>query len=108
MSAARKKPAAPDMGALKDDWGRLTEMRRQEHEQQNAPEETPTPPSSSQSSAARPTMTRRSWYVDSEVADAFQAAVDDIHFATRVPKNVVVSRLLQAATERADEVAKNL
>lgn len=108
MSAARKKPAAPDMGGLKDDWGRLTEMRRQEHEQQSAPEEEPTPSSPSQPSAARPTMTRRSWYVERDVADAVQAAVDDIHFSTRVPKNVVLSRLLQEAVAHADEVAKNL
>ncbi|MFD0804319.1 hypothetical protein ACFQZU_23795, partial [Streptomonospora algeriensis] len=54
---------------------------------------------------AEPEKTRRSWYVDKAAAEAFQAAVDDIHHATRAPKHEVASRLLRAAAEHADGVS---
>lgn len=52
--------------------------------------------------------TRRSWYTSAAAADAFQAAVDDIHHATRLPKHEVVAALLQAAVEQAAKVEKAL
>lgn len=57
---------------------------------------------------AREAKTRRSWYTSAEAADAFQAVVDDIHHATRVPKHEVVAALLQAAVEQAPKVEKKL
>lgn len=57
---------------------------------------------------AREAKTRRSWYTSAAAADAFQAAVDDIHHATRVPKHEVVAALLQAAVEQAPKVEKKL
>ncbi|MFI2207658.1 hypothetical protein ACH47Z_44855 [Streptomyces sp. NPDC020192] len=57
---------------------------------------------------AREVKTRRSWYTSAAAADAFQAVVDDIHHATRVPKHEVVAALLQAAVEQAPKVEKKL
>ncbi|NUK93994.1 hypothetical protein HRW16_19580 [Streptomyces lunaelactis] len=57
---------------------------------------------------ARDAKTRRSWYTSAAAADAFQAVVDDIHHATRVPKHEVVAALLQAAVEQAPKVEKRL
>lgn len=58
--------------------------------------------------AARQSMTRRSWYTRTAVADSFQAAVDDIHHATRVPKHEVVAALLEAAVAQAGRVQQTL
>lgn len=58
--------------------------------------------------AARQTMTRRSWYTKATAADAFQAAVDDIHHSTRVPKHEVVAALLEAAVAQAERVGRKL
>jgi hypothetical protein len=58
--------------------------------------------------AERETKTRRSWYTSVKAADAFQAAVDDIHHTTRVPKHLVVAALLEAAAAQADKVQKQL
>jgi len=52
--------------------------------------------------------TRRSWYTSTAAADAFSAAVDDIHHATRVPKHLVVAALLEAAVEQAGDVERRL
>lgn len=57
---------------------------------------------------ARESMTRRSWYTATAAADAFQAAVDDLHHHTRVPKHEVVAALLRAAAEQAPKVEKQL
>ncbi|AZK98792.1 MULTISPECIES: hypothetical protein [Streptomyces] len=53
-------------------------------------------------------MTRRSWYTRSAVADAFQAAVDDIHHSTRAPKHEVVAALLEAAVGQSARVERTL
>ncbi|MFH9426399.1 hypothetical protein [Streptomyces sp. NPDC017529] len=58
--------------------------------------------------ARQTTMTRRSWYTKTAAADAFQKAVDDIHFSTRVPKHEVVAALLEAAVGQADRVQRKL
>lgn len=57
---------------------------------------------------ARATMTRRSWYVQTYTADAFQRAVDDIHHATRAPKHEVVAALMEAAVAQASRVERKL
>jgi hypothetical protein len=56
----------------------------------------------------RQTMTRRSWYVKTAAADAFQEAVDDIHHSTRVPKHEVVAALLEAAVGQTERVQRKL
>jgi hypothetical protein len=58
--------------------------------------------------AERESKTRRSWYTSVAAADAFQAAVDDIHHATRVPKHEVVAALLEAAVAQSDRVQRKL
>ncbi|MFJ6473912.1 hypothetical protein ACIQJ8_35765 [Streptomyces globisporus] len=58
--------------------------------------------------AAKTAMTRRSWYTRATAADAFQAAVDDIHHATRAPKHEVVAALLEAAVKESDRVRARL
>jgi hypothetical protein len=58
--------------------------------------------------AQRVTKTRRSWYTSTAAADSFQAAVDDIHHETRVPKHIVVAALLEAAAGQAERVQKKL
>lgn len=58
--------------------------------------------------AAREAMTRRSWYTSEASADAFSDAVDEIHYATRVPKHEVVAALLRAAVAQAPQVEKDL
>ncbi|MGW1008194.1 hypothetical protein [Streptomyces sp. NPDC002520] len=57
---------------------------------------------------SRQTMTRRSWYTKTTAADAFQAAVDDIHHSTRVPKHEVVAALLEAAVAQSERVGRKL
>jgi hypothetical protein len=52
--------------------------------------------------------TRRSWYTTAAAADAFSAAVDDIHHATRAPKHAVVAALMQAAVGQATRVENDL
>lgn len=58
--------------------------------------------------AERPAMTRRSWYTRVEAVEALAAAVDDIHFATRVPKYEVVAALMEAAVAQAPKVQAKL
>ncbi|WP_157856404.1 hypothetical protein [Actinacidiphila yeochonensis] len=58
--------------------------------------------------AQRKALTRRSWYVSTGAAETFQAAVDDIHHTTRLPKHLVVAALLEAAAGQADRVQKAL
>ncbi|WP_432182780.1 hypothetical protein [Streptomyces sp. NBC_00063] len=53
-------------------------------------------------------MTRRSWYTTAAATEALSAAVDDIHFATRVPKHEVVAALFQAAADQAPAVRREL
>lgn len=58
--------------------------------------------------AAASEMTRRSWYTTTTAADAFTTAVDDIHFATRIPKHQVVAALMEAAAAQAPRVQARL
>jgi hypothetical protein len=107
-----KSGGGPDMGGLRDDLTRMTQMRQQEHAAA-APPPAPAAKEASRPAPAAPrpsapAMTRRSWYVDQDAAAALAAAVDDVHFATRVPKHVVASALFRAAAAQADAVAADL
>lgn len=104
MSAARKKPTSPDLGGLKDDWQRLAALRQQEQQTTQPSASSPPPPPTS----PKPEMTRRSWYVERGAAEAFQRAVDDIHYATRVPKHIVAGRLFRLAAAQADRITEEL
>lgn len=109
---ARKK-SAPDMGGLKDDWNRVARLRQEEHAAPAEPAPATAPDcKSASSSAARsasaPAMSRRSWYAEKEAVDALAAAVEELHFATRVPKHTIVSELFRAAAAAAPKVHKKL
>jgi predicted transcriptional regulator len=57
--------------------------------------------------AAAPEMTRRSYYLPKEAADALAEALDDLHYATRRPKHAVLAEMLAVALEhRADVEAR--
>ncbi|MGW3297654.1 hypothetical protein ACWC9S_27175 [Streptomyces xiamenensis] len=53
-------------------------------------------------------MTRRSWYLEAEVADRFADLVDDIHHETRIPRHRVISALLTEAVDQAPAVQRRL
>ena len=120
MSASSKKPGPPDMSGLKDDWNRMSGLRRAEHAEEPAPEPKTSPPTplptskrppapvSPPSVGEGPQMSRRSWYAEQDAVEALAAAVDDIHHATRKPKHQVVSELFRAAAAAAPKVQKKL
>jgi hypothetical protein len=117
-----KKTSAPDMSGVTDDWSKLAQMRREhgtapaadvDEAPAPAPEVTHAQHRAAEAAAIRRASqreekTRRSWYTSTEAADAFTAAVDDIHHATRVPKHEVVAALMKAAVARASDVEKQL
>lgn len=53
-------------------------------------------------------MDRRSWYMAKQTADALAAVVEDLHYATRKPKHVVLSELVAVALEQRAEVERRL
>lgn len=53
-------------------------------------------------------MDRRSWYMAKQTADALAAVVEDLHYATRKPKHVVLSELVAVALEHQAEVERRL
>lgn len=53
-------------------------------------------------------MAHRSWYVDREMADAFAAAVDDLHFTTRRPKHEVIAAALAVALDHREAIRARL
>lgn len=122
MNAKRKAAAAPDMGGLTDDWGKLAAIRKSAHSQEETQAPPPTPKATQPAKAAaaparaaKPepaasgtSMTRRSWYASADAADELARVVDDIHHATRAPKHEVVSELFRAAVAAAPRVQKKL
>jgi hypothetical protein len=52
-------------------------------------------------------MSRRSWYLPSDIADDLARAVDDLHWRLRIPKHEVLSAAVAFALEhRADIEAR--
>lgn len=49
-------------------------------------------------------MTMRSWYMPKASADRLAALVDDVHFATRLPKHVIMGALVNVIDRHRDEV----
>ena len=58
--------------------------------------------------AARPPaagdMTMRSWYMLKASADRLAALVDDVHFATRLPKHLIMGALVNVVDRHRAEV----
>jgi len=69
------------------------------------PTEVPAPTGSA---AAKPPaagdMTMRSWYMPKASADRLAALVDDVHFATRLPKHLIMGALVNVVDRHRDEV----
>jgi hypothetical protein len=49
-------------------------------------------------------MTMRSWYMPKASADRLAALVDDVHFATRLPKHLIMGALVNVADRYRAEV----
>lgn len=112
---SRKKPEPPDMSGLKDDWNQMSRLRRESEgtDPQNSPEPSPPAPARPQTPRTKappesPVMSRRSWYAEKEAVEALAEAVEDLHFATRVPKHTIVSELFRQAAAAAPKVQKKL
>jgi hypothetical protein len=54
--------------------------------------------------AATADMTMRSWYMPRTSADRLAALVDDVHYATRLPKHVIMGALVNVIDRHRDEV----
>lgn len=49
-------------------------------------------------------MTMRSWYMPKASADRLAALVDDVHFATRLPKHLIMGALVNVVDRHRDEI----
>jgi hypothetical protein len=49
-------------------------------------------------------MTMRSWYMPKASAERLAALVDDVHFATRLPKHLIMGALVNVVDRHRDEV----
>src|SRR2546430_2498497 len=54
--------------------------------------------------AAAGDMTMRSWYMPKASADRLAALVDDVHFATRLPKHLIMGALVNVVDRHRAEV----
>lgn len=54
--------------------------------------------------AAAGDMTMRSWYMPKASAERLAALVDDVHFATRLPKHLIMGALVNVIDRHRDEV----
>jgi len=61
-----------------------------------------------QEAPAQPTpagdMTMRSWYMPKASAERLAALVDDVHFATRLPKYLIMGAVVNVIDRHRDEV----
>jgi hypothetical protein len=64
------------------------------------------PPAAAAAPKASPVgdMTMRSWYMPKASADRLAAVVDDVHFATRLPKHLIMGALVNVVDRHRDEV----
>jgi len=49
-------------------------------------------------------MTMRSWYMPKASADRLAALVDDVHFATRLPKHLIMGAAVNVLDRHRDEI----
>ena len=68
-----------------------------------APATTPDKPDKPARAAAAD-MTMRSWYMPKASADRLAALVDDVHFATRLPKHLIMGALVNVIDRHRAEV----
>src|SRR5919109_5407 len=67
---------------------------------QSAPEPAPAKPAP----AVAGDMTMRSWYMPKASADRLAGLVDDVHFATRLPKHLIMGALVNVIDRHRAEV----
>jgi predicted transcriptional regulator len=60
------------------------------------------------SESAAPPMSRRSWYLPTEVADGLSRAVDEIHWRTHRRKSEILAAALETALEHRAEIEARL
>ncbi|WP_047892958.1 hypothetical protein [Micromonospora sp. RV43] len=71
-------------------------------------------PAAPASAAVRPAtpaaveMDRRSWYMRRDVADSLARALDDLHYATRAPKHVILAAIVEHALADLDGIRDRL
>ena len=63
-----------------------------------------TPEPAQPARAAAADMTMRSWYMPKASADRLAALVDDVHFATRLPKHLIMGALVNVIDRHRAEV----
>ncbi len=63
-----------------------------------------TPEPAQPAKAAAADMTMRSWYMPKASADRLAALVDDVHFATRLPKHLIMGALVNVIDRHQAEV----
>ena len=99
-----------------DDLTALLRARRARTDDWPAPE-TPTAPEPAPAAPAPvqrlarakgPAMNRRSWYMPKESADALAAALEEMHYATRQPKHVIMAALVAVALEQLPAVEQRV
>ena len=88
-SAAPAPPAPP-----------LSRPDRTDSPARSADVPAPAPPKA----AAAGDMTMRSWYMPKASADRLAALVDDVHFATRLPKHLIMGALVNVIDRHRAEV----
>ncbi len=49
-------------------------------------------------------MTMRSWYMPKASADRLAALIDDVHFATRLPKHLIIGAVVNVVDRHRAEV----
>jgi hypothetical protein len=64
----------------------------------------PPAPASPAKPAPAGDMTMRSWYMPKASAERLAALVDDVHFATRLPKHLIMGALVNVVDRHRDEV----
>lgn len=64
----------------------------------------PAEPAAPEKPAAAAEMTMRSWYMPKASADRLAALVDDVHFATRLPKHLIMGALVNVIDRHRAEV----
>lgn len=67
------------------------------------PAEVPAPEAPAKPAAAGD-MTMRSWYMPKASAERLAALVDDVHFATRLPKHLIMGALVNVVDRHRAEV----
>ncbi|MFG3323962.1 hypothetical protein ACGF3J_38580 [Streptomyces sp. NPDC048171] len=110
MSRGKQLPP-PSSGG--QDLTALLRARHTRSDDGDAPApQTPAPaapaPVQRSSRAKGPAMDRRSWYMPKESADALAAAVEELHFATRQPKHVIMAALVSVALEQLPAVEQRI